>query len=360
MDLFIELLQISMGNGTTFSRKPSDNEWEALLAESQQQAVTGVMLDGLEQLSPEQCPPQKTLFQWIAITQKVEQTALQHRERARNVTQMLKVAGYSSCILRGLSSASRYLHPLRRGEGCIDIWIKGDKKKITHYIGKRHHAERAVYHHSDIKISDNIKTKVHYQPSCLYNPLHNFRLQHYYDKQIDKQVCQGVCEYGYVITTAAFDAAYQLIHIFHQLIEERISIKHIIDYYYVLVQLDKERKEICHGQANKHIINDIVTFINSLGLRKFLGGMMYVMEKVCGASKMMLLYEPDEMEGRFLLEQILLTDNFGHQRNGEYIHRKNFKFYQTMLRHYPNEVAWILPWKFWHVCWRRLNSYLHL
>ena len=45
MDLFFELLQVSLGRREGLSREPSAVEWEAVYEEAEKQGVTGVMLD---------------------------------------------------------------------------------------------------------------------------------------------------------------------------------------------------------------------------------------------------------------------------------------------------------------------------
>ena len=54
--LFVELLQITLGNRKSLSRIPSDKEWVGLLNEAKRQAVVGVLTDGLEKLPIEQRP----------------------------------------------------------------------------------------------------------------------------------------------------------------------------------------------------------------------------------------------------------------------------------------------------------------
>ena len=71
--LFFELLQISLGNGGAFSRTPTVKEWEDIYDEAERQAVTGLLLHGIEKLPAEQRPSQEFLLQWIGIGQMIEQ-----------------------------------------------------------------------------------------------------------------------------------------------------------------------------------------------------------------------------------------------------------------------------------------------
>ena len=57
MNSSFELLQVSLGTRDRLSRVPSDAQWGELLEESLRQAVTGVLLSGIERLPQEQRPP---------------------------------------------------------------------------------------------------------------------------------------------------------------------------------------------------------------------------------------------------------------------------------------------------------------
>ena len=67
-----------------------------------------------------------------------------------------------------------------------------------------------------------------------------------------------------------------------------------------------------------------------------------------------MLCEPNEKEGRFLLSEIMAGGNFGKSRQDEKV-RNSFSRWMMMLKHYPSEVLWMVPWKVWHKGWRLVN-----
>jgi hypothetical protein len=86
-----------------------------------------------------------------------------------------------------------------------------------------------------------------------------------------------------------------------------------------------------------------------------------------GIDKELMLCQPNEKEGRFLLEEIMRGGNFGHYdernrfysandrfRRGLFTLRRNLRY----LRHYPSEVLWKPLWQIWHWCWRKWKGYL--
>ena len=76
---------------------------------------------------------------------------------------------------------------------------------------------------------------------------------------------------------------------------------------------------------------------------------------MCGARDGLLLCEPNEKEGRFLLDEIMRGGNFGHYRKDNR-KRNSVARMCALLPHYPREVLWMAPWKLWHKGWRMVNS----
>jgi hypothetical protein len=94
--------------------------------------------------------------------------------------------------------------------------------------------------------------------------------------------------------------------------------------------------------------------LKSIGLEKFTSAMMWVMKEVCRMPAAELLCEPNVKEGKFLLSEIMAGGNFGQTRqDGK--SRNTVGRWMMMVRHYPSEVLWMVPWKCWHWCCRMLH-----
>ena len=122
-NLFIELLQISLGSRNSFSEIPTVKKWEALYDESEKQSVSGFMLAGIERLPKGQRPPQELLLQWIGVGQMIEQQNNQINERCVDISKVFADSGFRSCILKGQGNSLMYPNPMLRQSGDIDIWI---------------------------------------------------------------------------------------------------------------------------------------------------------------------------------------------------------------------------------------------
>lgn len=345
INLFLELLQVSLGTRDKLSRVPNTREWEEMYEEAERQAIIGLLLNGLECLLPEQLPSIEVKLQWIGEAQIIEQTSLQHQKRAGELTTRFRKVGFHSCILKGLSAANRYTSPLRRDNGDIDFWTNGKRKDVMLWLREQCPIGNILWHHADAQFFDDVKTEIHFHPSWLYDPVHNYRLQRWFKQQSFVQMKKSATEKGYVCTSASFDVVYQLAHILHHIMDEGVGLRHIIDYYYVIYELKK---------ADEKVKEEVLCVIKSVGLWRLFGGMMWMLHHVCGMSLAYLLGKPDEKEGNYLLKEVIQGGNFGHYReDGQ--HRNSVARMWALLPHYPREVLWIVPWKMWHRTWMVLN-----
>lgn len=341
MNYFAELLQISLGNRETLLGKPSEQDWNIIFAEAQRQGLVGVLACGVEKLLVDMRPPKDILLQWIGLLHMNGANYNLHSKRAKEITAFFSMAGYKSCILKGVGLAQLYPESDRRQVGDIDLWVNGDRREIINWLRGRYETSHMLWHHIDAKIFNDVSTEIHYHPCWLYNPVHNRRLQHWFDEKRNEQM-RIDSNIGYAYPTVAFNAVYSMAHSYHHLIEEGLGLRHIIDYYYILIHLPVDEKET------------VVSLLKKFKMIHLAAAMMWVLKEICGMESKYMLCEPNEKKGRFLLDEVMRGGNFGHYRKDN---RKRNTAYRmlALLPYYPSEVLWVVPWKLWHMCWRIVN-----
>lgn len=94
---------------------------------------------------------------------------------------------------------------------------------------------------------------------------------------------------------------------------------------------------------------------------RFARATMYVMREEFRLDEALLLVDPDEKAGRFLLDEIMQAGNFGkydarlkRKRNETAWFRlvRSLKRNIRFLRYYPNEVLWNPIFRTWQYVWR--------
>ena len=399
--LFFELLQVAIGNRSRLSQTPTPEEWQELYALAQRQALVGIALRGVEQLPEAQHPPMQLLMQWCMETQRIKTLNAAIDRKALMVANRFLEEGFPGLVLKGQGISKLYklrdnenvnenencypdgkfsiLHsPLLikeyRTPGDIDIWLQGSREDVLKYVRSHVPHCRPVYHHVDFPVVDGLDIEVHFTPSWMNSPVTNRRLQQWFresagalfaknenvnddENRLPDGSSQRVYNYSEIPSpNLAFNRVYILVHIYRHLFHEGIGLRQLLDYYFVLQQgfTEEERAETMRT-------------LRSLRMQRFTAAVMWVLQHVYGMDDRYLLTPPDEREGRFLLNEIMMAGNFGHyderlqhERGESAFHwgwrkvKRNFRF----VRSYPSEVLWSPFWKIWHWCWRKAKGYL--
>ena len=323
-DLFIELLQVTVGTRDILSRVPSGLEWQSLYEEGQRQAVDSILLDGIERLPENQRPPKAILLQWIGTGEMLKQ---------RN--QLLNKA----C-------------PSLRQCGDIDIWVDGDRAAILSFLRKNGNVGSVDIKHCDWNILQDVPVEVHFIPTWFYNPFTNKKLQNWFKEQKSIQF-NNKSELGFTRPNISFNLVYILIHIYRHLFDEGIGLRQLMDYYYVLKQSTVEERQ------------EAMRVLCSLKMKQFVGAAMYVLQKVFQLDDGYLMCQPLQKDGQFLFNEIMRAGNFGqydernHRQQGRLANGiENIKRNLRFVSRYPQEVCWMPVWKIWHWCWRKRKGYI--
>ena len=103
--------------------------------------------------------------------------------------------------------------------------------------------------------------------------------------------------------------------------------------------------------------------LKELGLWKFAGGIMYIMQEVFGMPASQLIVPPNEKYGKFVLNEVLEAGNFGRHdarnRFGRSQLGHNFqRVYRDirLVRYFPAEALCEPLFRVWHFFWRMKNK----
>ena len=372
-NLFIEILQVTLDTRNSLSRVPSTIEWNYLFNEAQRQAIAGILACGIEQLPKEQQPPQMLLLQWIGLTLQIEQrNALTTKVCGEVVSQMEK-DGLWCCVLKGQANHRYYPEGManRRNCGDVDVWtssvhsegfmVKGSVRRVLEYVDTHYERDGLCWLHCNFTHKSSVPIEVHFHPSFFSRPKYNKRFQQYFS---DMEQCVERVKIDSVeipAMKAEKDVIYQMNHIYRHLIDEGVGLRQIIDYFYLLVN---GSRLMVHG-LDKATVMEIVSW---LGMRRFAGALMYVLRELLGMPEKYLLCEPSEKDGKFLMDEILMSGNFGHSdprmgniaKGGYLMSRisqalRRFKRNMHFFNSYPGEVIWEPIVRVEHYAWKKLG-----
>jgi hypothetical protein len=337
-------------------------------------AVPGVGFYAMRKLSENGAacvPPREIIMELYALERNMALANAKQTEDVMKLTWLFKQEGFCSCLLKGCGLARMYPEGMQRMSGDIDIWVvpKGKENEplqrrrrevlelCRRVVGRR----EVFYHHTDLPLKGK-EIEVHFTPSWMFAPWHNRRLQRFFEEEWENRRLVRMQKTGsdakamgegYYVPSLEMNAVYVLLHIYRHVFAEGVGLRQVVDYFYVLHQdgLDKERvKEV----------------LRSLGMMRFAGAVMWVMQEVLAMPAEMMLCSPDERKGRLLLREIMLAGNFG--KWDERISRvnrsclwcrgaENMRRNMRLVWHYPSEALCAPIWKMWQKVWRLSEGY---
>lgn len=361
-DKFLQLVRFSMGIDAEPPQGVSDGEWEKIYSLVSAHSLLGICSTGIERMDDSLRPPTKLTRRWAMDTLKIEKTGRLLCRRCVELDETLRRAGTRGCILKGQGAALYYPSPLRRQCGDIDVWVPLSHTELTGKVLASFPAAAPRYHHVDVAMYPDVSVEFHYRPSWASSPWGDAALQAWFRENAEEQFSHRVelpDGNGEIsVPTTKFNMVYMMLHISHHLFDEGIGLRQLMDYYYVMERFSREATE-----AERR---EVVTAIESVGLASFAHALMCVMRKVFHADGSMLIFEPSEELGRFVLREVMRSGNFG--MSSDDIDRSNGKsanYFLTKMRYklhffrqFPRETFWNLDFWIYQRLWRMWYGYV--
>ena len=364
--IFFDFLRFCIGSESEIPSSLKEADWKELYRIAQKQCLVGILFDGIQKLSPSEVGMSKDLLlQWIMQCQMLEKANVRLNDAAIQVSEWFRKKGFRTCILKGQGNALLYPVGLHRTPGDIDIWVEGGDKRVISFVRSISPHEKACYHHIEFPSYKGVEVEVHYRPSFLLCFWHDRKLQKYYERVKEEQFSHRVMlgEQGEIaIPTAEFNLIFQLTHIYAHLMNEGIGLRQLLDYYFVLISDDLLviSDDLLLIRDDLSLIRDRVQkVLKELGLWKFAGAIMYIMQEVFGMPASRLIVPPNEKYGKFVLNEVLEAGNFGkHDARNRFGRSKlghNLqRVYRDMrlVKYFPAEALCEPIFRIWHFFWR--------
>lgn len=358
MNMLFELIRVALGHQDMISRMLTAEEWLKVYQVAMKQSVVGICVEGMSKLPKEQKPPMELFMQWIGTVSQIQQQNEKLNKQTAKIWKQLKDDGLVAAILKGQGIATEYgkLSSLRQS-GDIDIWVKGGYKTVCDYVQKTIPTDDLAYHRFHYHYFEDTEVELHHRPTLMRNLMDDRKLAKWYES-FGGESFVYLEDKRFAVPPVEFNRIFILTHIYRHFMFEGVGLRQLMDYYFVL--------------ANKKIIDKrekikVMQTLRSLRLKRFAGAVMWVIGYMVHGEGLTIngfkkdewmICEPDEKEGRFLLDEIMMSGNFG-QADHRYQYQRLFKFQRWLSRsshlliHYPSEVIWSPIWIVYHWFWKR-------
>ena len=373
--IFFDFLRFCIGSAKEIPGSLKEVDWKELYAIAQKQALLGVLFYGIQRLPKELAPEQKLLMQWMVMAEQIRKQNIRLFQDSVKVCKNFENKGFANCILKGQGNALLYPDPYMRTPGDIDIYLSGGRRKIMKYVDQVCPNQVMRYHHVDFPV---MKTaiEVHFTPSYMFFPIHNNRMQKWFEEVMGEQCNHRVSlpdGYGEIhVPHVSFNVIYILSHLYRHIFTEGIGLRQLLDYYFVLVKWHTDLTNLTDSNKSLPQMTQINTDLDTLrhelkylGLWKFAQAVMYVLHEVFGLSEDRMIAPMDEREGKFLLDEIMRGGNFGQfdDRMGDKVDESKIHRYFRMnlrnlrfVKHYPTEALCEPVFRTWFALWKKIHG----
>ncbi len=354
-------------------------DWEDLLNESKKQSLIGIAYAGIRVWSNSDVAPKTSnpvdkilLTKWHGLAEKIHQDNLIVNKRTVQVCRNFAKEGFRTSVMKGQGNSRLYDADLSlfRASGDIDVWVDGGFQRVYDYVQKVAPTKKVSEKEIVFDVFGDVEVEVHYRPFIMRNPFRNRRLQKFFDSQ--SEACfnnfvqfQTINKEGVVtdgdafVTTIPFNLVHQLAHIHRHLFAVGVGLRHLMDYYYQLIHAEK-----ILSQTEKE---EVISVVRSIGLERLAKALIWILTEYFSMPEKCQLWEPNAKDGRFLLEDILRTGNFGHGDESltKGMHGGSLVSYTDVLKHNLSMSRFDHTDWFWgplsrihYFFWRKRNGFI--
>lgn len=303
---FFSLVRSGLWNKPADQNLFNDNtNWNEIYEISKQQALLGIVLDGIETLPLNLRPGRSLYLKWCADVLYIEDNNAILNQRIGELVDILRKENIEPIILKGQGVARAYPNPFHRQSGDIDFYIgKNNFDRVNEILDlegfKQHetNAKHSCYNWRDV-IVENHRILIQTAPFI------NNRIQKIIDDWHSKGNYYKYNLEGKEISLPPleFDIVYVLQHIVKHLLRQGIGLRQLCDWALLL--------NYCDGKIDKNIVIKLLKEFKLKRAAKIFG---FIVTQYLGLPRENLILDytsSDEKIGKQILVNIMNDGNFG-------------------------------------------------
>lgn len=311
-------------------------DYQKMMRMAEEQAVQGLLLDGIAKLPKEMAPPLPLLLKLTGVVcQQIKNINRRHIDVIGKIAATLDDAGIKAVFMKGQTTGRRWPAPLHRTPGDIDFLVgKEDYLKTLDALESIGRVDRTLRHeHHGMALVDGVQIEPHYKIHNYQCPwtdrrmsgLANYVLQNDNGKAI-------IGGHGVNVLPATFESVFLISHIVNHIYEEGLGLRQLVDYAMLLRHeynnIDWER----HGQWLKAVSMTRAWRIVACLCQDYLGAERHWEFKA----------KEHERAGR-LMKDVMAVGNFG---------RAAYTFRHDTIWHQLQNYRWVVrrAWKMGFIC----------
>ncbi len=316
--LLFELLQVATGQLDCLSKGPSPEEWNDIYQTARQHGLAGVSYIGVEHLFEYGLRvPQDLSLDWMADAEMIRERQELIDKRCQKLMEKLEERKIRSSVMNGLgmrqNGGSDFQQSLQAET--IDIFVDCNIDRALKFVSQTGQQD-IVCGYSEIPLTvwEDTPVYLHYRLMLARNPLTNRKIQKWASRNKDMMFQH---DEAVTVPSLLMNAVCMLQDLQQRFLKGEATLRHFLEYYFVITQLKDLSAVFKNGDS-------IETALREMGLERFAGGVMWILQEMMALDRQHMLCAPKEHEGRFILHEVMA----GHRH------------LWRLLSHYPMEMIW--------------------
>lgn len=267
MDIqLIELLNATICQ-RTLSEYATETDWQRCYDMALRHGVLAMTFPVMSTLPKEQRPSFTLWSKWLAYNQSIARQSYYKKKIVEKIGSWLAAEGLSTTILKGFSLSALYPNPFLREFSDIDIFSGGNFKAVNACFARQGvKVESVDGHHAYLKV-DGVSLEHHFA-------FHNTKVENGLEgpedtlQQLVVQAPKPTAIAGIYFPNPLFTAMFVGWHAYEHFLQEKIQIRHVVDWFLSLRQLsESEAKTLNELKCGTHwgLFADVMT---SISMRK--------------------------------------------------------------------------------------------
>lgn len=281
----------------------SSSEWMSIYEMARKQTVTGIIYQGIEQLSTPMHPPQVILYRWVVAVAKIEQLNRKMNKHIAESYTFLKKNGISPYLLKGQGVAQYYSKPLYRICGDID-WgfpCRGDYKRANKLILDRGINISPMTGFSAEYYYNEELFEHHYRMVDLYNPFHQHTMHHLIEKEKKKTQTVLLDNVSVEIPSPLLTFVQVNMHILKHFIARGIGLRQVCDSARISYSL--------HAHVDGEELKEIY---KKIGVLRWMQSLHQMLVDDLGLPQKALPFPLERADdANWMIQEVLQAGNFG-------------------------------------------------
>ena len=302
---FFELIKISIGtsnNEFDFSCL-TDEDWNRVFAESQNQASALICFDALKNVKANL--PKAIYNEWFLMAVANIEKNIRLIKEQEQLTNLLDNNCIPYVILKGLSSARYYPDSKNRCLGDIDFLV--DKEQVDR-------TKQLLLDNNYVLLDDTSSIDCQFSHNRVYVELHktisgipNNKYGDYFAAAISDIIKESVLEDGFSRPSNYHHAIVLFTHTLHHLLSSGVGVRHLCDWACFVQQTHKE----------PFWNEKIIPLLKKTGTFNFMCGLTLVSVQLLGIDRPFWCKDVSEEMVETIIDEMVSSGNFGRKKSDQ-------------------------------------------